>query len=119
MTIRGLQKIFLDQMGNHFGISFGGKAMAFFNELSLQRNVILDNAIVNYDDSSGAVAMRVSVFFSGTPVRGPASVANPIRTVERLEANDLFQIPQLALSPANLQTIAIATHGDPRWIVAA
>src|SRR5216683_744581 len=57
MTIRGLQKIFLDQMGNHFGISFGGKAMAFFNELSLQRNVILDNAIVNYDDSSGAVAI--------------------------------------------------------------
>ncbi len=58
MTVGGLQKIFLDQVGDDFGVGLGGELVAFFNQLALQRNVVLDDAVVNDDDSSGAVAMR-------------------------------------------------------------
>jgi hypothetical protein len=50
---------------------------------------------------------------------GPARVANPVRAIEGLEANDFFQITQFTLGAANLQTIAIAAHCDPRRIIAA
>ena len=119
MTIASLQKVFLDQMGNHLGIGFGVEAMTLFNELSLQRNVVLDNPVVNHDDSSSAVTMWVSVFFRGTTVRGPAGVTNSVSSIEGLEADHLFQIPQLTLSAANLQTLTVAAHCDPGRIITA
>ena len=112
MTVGGLQEIFLDQVGNDFGVGLGRELVALFDQLSLQRNIVLDNAVVNDDDSSRAIAMRVSVFFGGTAVRRPASMANPVGAIERLKADDLFQVAQLALSPANLQTIAISADCD-------
>ena len=58
---------------------------------------------MDHHDASGAVAVRVGVFFSGTAMRRPAGVADAIGAIERLEADDFFQIAQLAFGPANLQ----------------
>ncbi len=87
--------------------------------LLLERKIVLDDAVVHDDDSSGAVAMRVSVFFRGAAVRGPARVADAVGAIERLEADDFFQIAQLAFSAANLQAIAIAAYCDSGGIISA
>ena len=85
----------------------------------LQGNVVLDDAVVHDDDSPGAIAMRVGVLFGRTAVRGPAGVADAVGAIQRLEADDFFQIAQLAFSAANLQAFAIAAHRDSGGIVSA
>ena len=63
--------------------------------------------------------MRMGVFFGGTAVRGPARVADAVGAVERLQPDDFFQVAQLALGAADLQTFAIAAHRDAGRIIAA
>ena len=92
MTVASVEKVFLHQMGNHFGVGLSVEAMTLLDKFSHQRDVVLDNAVVNHDDSSRAVTVRVSILFGGTAVRGPASVANSVSTIEWLEAYDLFKI---------------------------
>ena len=67
----------------------------------------------------GAVAVRVGVFLGGTPVRGPAGVADAVGAVQRLEADDLFQVAQLALGAADLQAFAVAGDRNAGGVVAA
>src|SRR5262249_49561145 len=81
--------------------------------------VILDDAVVDDDHAAGAITMRVGVFFRRAAVRGPASVADAVGAVERLEADGLFQIAQLTFGAADLQPFAIAGDGDAGGIVAA
>ena len=119
MTVRGLQEIFLHQVSDDFGVGLGGELVAFFDELALQGKVVFDDAVVHDHDASGAVAMRMGILFRGTAVRGPARVADAVGAVERLQADDLFQVAQLAFGAANLQTVAIAAHRDSGGIVAA
>ena len=84
-----------------------------------RREIIFDDAVVHDDDLAGAVAMRVRVFFGGAAVRGPAGVSDAVSAVERLQADDFFQIAQLAFGAANLQAFAIARDRDARGVVAA
>ena len=63
--------------------------------------------------------MRMGVLFRGPAMRGPAGVANAVGAVQRLQANDLFQIAQLALGAAHLQAIAVAGHRDTGGVIAA
>ncbi len=111
--------IFLDQVGDDFGVGFGRELMAFGNQLLFQREIVLDDAVVDDDDFSGAIAVRVGVFFSGAAVGGPAGMADTVGAVERLDADDLFKIAELALGAAHLQTLAIARHSDARRVIAA
>ena len=106
-------EIFLDQVGDDFGVGFGDELVAFVDELSLQRQVVLDDAVVHHHDASGAIAMRMRVLFGGPAVRGPAGVADAVGAVERLQADGLFQVAQLAFGAANLQALAIAAR--PRF----
>src|SRR4029077_6918877 len=115
----GFEKMLFDEVSNDFGIGLRGELMTFFDELFLQAEVILDDAIVYDDDLAGAVAMRMSVFFRGAPVSSPSGVANAIAAVERFEADDLFQVAQLAFGAANLQLVPIAGNGDSSRIVSA
>ena len=119
MTVRGLKKILLDQVRDHFGVGFGGELVAFFNQFALQRNVVLDNAVVHDDDAPSAITMGMRVLFRRPAMGGPAGVANAVGAIERLEPDYLFQVAQLALSAANLQAFAIAAYRDSGGIVAA
>ena len=87
--------------------------------LLFRLTIVLDDAVVDDDDLAGAVAMRVGVFFGGTAVGGPAGVADAIGAVERLQADDLFQVAQLAFGAAHLQALAVAGHRDAGRVVAA
>ena len=105
-------EVFLDQVSDDFGIRFGGELVAFLNQLFLQAEIIFNNAVVYNDDLAGAVAMRMSVFFRGTSVSCPASVANAVAAFERLQADGFFQVAQLAFGAADLQFVPIAGNGN-------
>src|SRR5258706_5378581 len=71
------------------------------------------------DDASAAVAVRMGVLFGGTAMCGPTGVPNTECAIERFNADDFFQVPQLALGTPNLQAIAIPCDGDSGRVVAA
>ena len=119
MAVPGLQEILLHQMGDDLGIGFGAELVAFFDELALQGEIVLDNAVMHDHDAAGAVAMGMSILFAGAAVRGPAGVANAIGAVEGLCADDFLQVPQLAFRAADLESVAVAGYGDSGGIVSA
>ena len=112
-------QVLLDQVGDDFGVGLGAELVAFLDQLALQADVVLDDAVVHDNDLAGAVAMRMGVLFGGTSVRGPAGVADAVGAVERLQADDLFQIAQLALGAAHLQPFAVAGNRDAGRVIAA
>src|ERR1700685_2686010 len=64
--------------------------------------------------------MRMGVLFCGPAMRGPAGVSDAERAVQRILAQDLFQVGQLARSATHLKHRAgRAADGDARRIVTA
>src|SRR3974390_1561295 len=106
-------------MGNNFGVGLGGEFVALLDELLLQREVVLDNAVMNDDDLARAVAMRVRVFFAGAAMSGPAGVADTIGSVQRLAAYDVFEVAELAFCAPHLKALTVAGNRDSGRIVAA
>ena len=92
-------------MRDDFGVGLGGELVAFFNQLLLQAEIVFDDAVVHDHDLAGAVAVRMGIFFGGTSVRGPARVADAVGAVERVQADDFFQVAQLAFGAADLQPV--------------
>ena len=76
----------LDEVGDDFGVGLGDELVALFFELALQIDVILDDSVVDDDDISGAVAVRVRVFLGGAAMRGPARVSDAVGAVDRATA---------------------------------
>ena len=118
VSVAALQ-VLLDQVGDDLGVGLGGEPVAFLDELLLQADVVLHDAVVDDDDLSGAVTMRMRVLLGRTSVRGPAGVADAVGAIERLQPDDLFQIAQLALSAAHLQAVSVAADGDAGGVIAA
>ena len=75
-----------------------------FCKLLLQREVVLDDAVVDDDDIAFAIAVRMGVLFGRPAVRCPTRVADAIESIDRAGPNDFFQIPQLARGAADRQS---------------
>ena len=100
-------------MGNDFGVSFSRELVAFFGQLLFQAEVVLNDAVVDDDDFSGAVAMRMCVFFRRTAVSRPAGMADPIGPFERLIADSLLKVAQFTLGAANVEsTLTVVADCD-------
>ena len=107
-------------MGDDLGVGFGDKLVALRGELALQLEIIFDNAVMDDDDAAGAVAVRVRVLFGRAAVRGPARVADAEGAVERVLAQNLFQIPQLACRAPQFELLAPRmAHGNSRRVITA
>src|SRR5215472_1664925 len=106
-------------MSNDFCVGFRGEFVTFFDEPFLKCEIVFDDPVVNYDYSSGAIAVRMSVFFCGTSVRSPPGVANAVGAFQRFVADDLFQIPKLAFCTADLKSIPIPGDSNARGVVPA
>jgi hypothetical protein len=109
----------LDQMRNDFGISLGGKLVAFFDQLLLQAQIVFDNAIVDDHNLAGAIAMGMSVLFSGASMGGPAGVANAVTTMQRILTDGLFQVAELAFGAADLQLVSVAGDSNSSGVITA
>src|SRR5712692_5259378 len=119
MTVSGLQVVLLDEVRDDFRVGFGGELVSFGDQLLLEREIVLDNAVVHDHDSAAAVAMGMGVLFGGAAVGGPAGVSDAVGAVERLEADHFFEVPQLAFGAADLQAFAVSGDRDSRRVVAA
>ena len=107
-------------MSNDLGVGLGNKLVPLRGELALQFQIIFNNAVVNDDDAARAVAMGVGIFFSGAAMGSPAGVANAEGAVERVLAQSLFQLGELAGSAAHLKRGPRRTaDGNSRRVVAA
>src|SRR3981081_1705250 len=84
MTVSSRQIVLLDQVRNDFRIGLGGELVSFGDQLLLEREIVLDDAVVHDHDSARAVAMRMGVLFGGTAMRGPAGVSDAVGAVEWL-----------------------------------
>src|SRR5260221_11649752 len=106
-------------MRDDFRVRFGGELVSFGDQLLLEREIVLDKAVVHDHNFAGAVAVRMGVFFGGAAMRGPARVSDAVSTVERLEADHFFQVAELAFGAADLQTFTISGHRDSGRVIAA
>ena len=91
-----------NQVSDDLGVGLGDKLVALRGELVLQLEIIFDDAVVDDDDAAGAVAMRVGVLFRRAAVRSPARVADAEGAVERVVAQHLFKVAQLAGGAADI-----------------
>ena len=112
-------EIFFDQMRDDFGVGFGLEDVAFALELFLQRQEVFDDAVVDDDDVAGAVAVRMGVFFGGAAVRGPAGMADAVVAIDRIEAQDVFEVAKFTRRAADAEGLIVAVDGDARGIIAA
>ena len=71
----------------------------------LQVEVVLDDAVVDDDDASGAVAVRVGVLLGRPAVCGPARVAHAVQAIDRLDADRVFEVRQLPGRSAQRDTL--------------
>src|SRR6185437_2474936 len=106
-------------MGDDFGVGLSDKLVVGFTQLFFQLQVMLDDAVMNYYDAPGAIAMGMVVFFSYPSLSCPACVADSIGSVEWAKPDNLFEVAKLPLGPAYFQQVAFVDHSDTRGVVAA
>ena len=85
-------EILFDQVRDDFGVGLGLEDVAFALQLFFERQEVFDDAVVDDDDVAGAIAVRMGVLFGGTAVRGPAGMADAVVAVDRIEAQNVFEV---------------------------
>jgi hypothetical protein len=108
----------LDQMRDDFRVRFSDEPVALALELLLQIQVVLDDPVVHHDELSRAVAVGMGVLLGRTSVRGPARVADAVVAADRIEADHLLEVRELA-RPAPQADHGVLHDCDARRIVAA
>jgi len=83
-------------VGDDLGVGFGYEDVALGGQFPFQFEIVFDDAVVDYDDAAGAVAVGVGVLFGGAAVGGPAGVAYAVGAVEGIVAQDEFDVFELA-----------------------
>ena len=69
-------EVLLDQVGDDLGVGFSAEDVAFGFQLMLERQVVLDDAVVHHHQVALAIAVGVSILFGGAAMRGPPCVAD-------------------------------------------
>ena len=93
--------------------------MALGDELGLEGEVVFDDAVVDDDESAGAVAVGMCVLFGGAAVSGPASVADAEGAGDGAGGEDSFEIAEFAGGAAELEALWATCDGDAGGVVAA
>ena len=106
----------IDQMRHHFGVGFARKSGARLLQLHPQFAEILDDTVVDHRNALGGVGMGIGL--GRLAVGRPAGVADPDMACQRLLAQLVLEIAQLALGAAAIDP-AVFERGDARGIVAA
>jgi hypothetical protein len=90
----------LDKVGDDFGVGIGVEPVTLGYELMFEREIILDNAVMDNDDLPGAIAVRMGVLLGGTTVGRPARVTESIVAVDWMFGEGLFQSSELTSAAA-------------------
>ncbi len=84
-----LERLF-DQMGDHLGVGLGHKGVPLGLEVALEHEVVLDDPVVDHDESPTTVAVRMRVFLGRSPMRRPTRVAESVGAGQRVAHDHLF-----------------------------
>jgi len=115
---RSAAEVRFHQMGDDLGVGLGHEAVAGGGEARFQREIVLDDPVVDHDQLALAVRVRVGVLLARPSVGGPAGVADAEGAFQRLGAQALLEVLQLADRAAAVQA-ALVDHGDARRVVPA
>src|SRR5690348_15973273 len=111
--------IFFNEVRDDLRIGLRDELVALFFELLLEFDVVLHDTVVNDDDFSLAVAVRMRVFFGRAAMCSPARVSQAINAVDRIVSDGILEIRQLAGGSTNLHMSVLTHHGDARGVVSA
>jgi hypothetical protein len=78
------------------GVGLGDELMTLFLKQLFEREIVLDDTVVNHHDLSGAIAMRMGVLLGRTAVGGPARVADAVGALHGVHTNGILEVPQFA-----------------------
>ncbi len=106
----------LDEMNHHLGVGLGGKLRTLALQLGAQLAEILDDAVVHHGDVLGRVRMRIGLV--RLAMGGPAGMADAGVAVQRLAAQPLLEVLQLALGTPPLEMVALQRR-DAGGVIAA
>src|SRR5580692_10400933 len=104
-------------MRYNFCVRLGDKLVAFALQLLFQLEIVFDDSVVHDHDLAGAIAVRVSVFFGRTAMRGPAGVADSVGAFYGRLVNHLFEVAELSRGPADLKFSVFGDDGNAGGIV--
>jgi hypothetical protein len=105
-------------VGDDFGVGFGDEGVAGGDELALEGEIVFDDAVVDDDEGSGAVAVGVGVLFGGTTVGGPAGVADAEGAVDGVGGDDGLKVAELAGGATEFEGGGASGYGDAGGVVA-
>src|SRR5580765_4176470 len=105
-------------MRDDLGVRFGDECVALLLQLSLQRQVVLDDAVVDDDDAARAVAMRMRVLFGRPTVRRPSRVAEAVGAVDGIPGQDVLEPGELPRAAADVD-LPVVDDRDARGVIAA
>ena len=92
--------------------------MPLLDELFLEREIVLDDAVVHDDEVAGAVRVRMCVHIRRTPVRRPARMADADRALRHVVFDLLPQRRETAHALLHADILAVI-DGDARRVIAA
>src|ERR1700729_2551702 len=99
-------------MRDDFSVCFGDELVAGGGELFFEGEVVFDEAVVDYDERAGAVAVGVGVLFGGAAVSGPAGMADSEGAVDGGVGEDGLEVDELAGGSAELHGgVAVGASG--------
>jgi len=99
----GVQLNLLDEVGDDLGVGLGDELVALSDELALQVEVVLHDAVVHNHNAPGAVAVGMGVFFRGAAMGGPAGVADAEGAVQGMLGEGFLEFEQLAGGAADFE----------------
>jgi hypothetical protein len=99
-------------VGDDLGVGLGDEVVAAGDELGLEGEVVLHDAVVHDNERSGAVAVRVGVLLRGAAVRGPAGVADAEGSGDGTGGDGGLKVAQLAGGATQLQALRASGDGD-------
>ncbi len=108
----------LNEMRHDLGVGFRLEVVSLRLEFLFQFEVVLDDAVVDDNDPTRTVAVGMGILFGRTAVRGPTRVAHTIEAINRLGADRVFEVGELASGPAQRDAFR-ADEGHARGVVAA
>jgi hypothetical protein len=83
-------------VGDDLGVGFRDEFVPFALQLILEVQVVLDDAVMDHDDSARAIAVRVRVFLGRPAVGRPARVSDPVIPFDRVYGDDFLEPRKLA-----------------------
>src|SRR4030095_8181237 len=114
----GTLQVVLDQMGEDLGVGLGLELVTLGQEVLLDLEVILDDAVVDDDQRAGAVGVRMRVLLGRRAVSRPARVSEAERARQRALTEHALEHLEPAGRAPDVQR-AVVEDRDARGVVAA